>query len=147
VIDGNSPLLLFLDGIYTKNKQGLIRFRRTIALNQQELAILVHSISHRVARYLEHQGILERDEENSYLQLDGIDEDPMQQLIGCSVSYRIAVRPQQGRKVFSFICCFINDGYWLPKIDTHYYVARVCLGHFAAPDVSILEVSFPDSSR
>jgi hypothetical protein len=54
-----------------------------------------------VARYLERQGILERDEENSYLQLDGIDEDPMQQLIGCSVSYRIALGPQQGRKVFT----------------------------------------------
>jgi len=93
--------MLFLDGIYTKNKQGLIRFKRTIAPNQRELAILVHSISHRVARYLERQGILERDEENSYLQLDGIEEDPVQQLIGCSVSYRIAVGPQQGRKVFA----------------------------------------------
>ena len=30
-----------------------------------------------------------------------MDEDPMQQLIGCSVSYRIAVGPQQGRKVFT----------------------------------------------
>jgi len=67
------------------------RFKRSIAPNQQELAMLVQSISHRVARYLERPGILERDEENSYLQLDGIDEDPMQQLIGCSVSYRIAV--------------------------------------------------------
>ncbi len=62
--------MLFLDGIYTKNKQGLIRFKRAIAPNLQALAILVHSISHRVARYLERQGILERDEENSYLQLD-----------------------------------------------------------------------------
>ncbi len=79
----------------------MIRFKRTIAPNQQELAILVHSISHRVARYLERQGILERDEENSYLQLDDIDEDSMQQLFGCSVSYRIAVGPQQGRKVFT----------------------------------------------
>jgi hypothetical protein len=42
--------------------------------------ILVHSISRRVARYLERQGILERDEENSYTQLDGIDVRPMQQL-------------------------------------------------------------------
>ena len=94
--------MLFLDGIYTKNKQGLIRFKRTIAPNQQELAILVHSISHRVARYLERQGILERDEENSYLQLDGIDEDPMQQLIGCSVSYRIAVGPQLGLTGYNY---------------------------------------------
>jgi len=31
-----------------------------------------------------------------------MDEDPMQQLIGCAVSYRIAVGPhQQGRKVFT----------------------------------------------
>lgn len=84
-----------------RNKQGKTRFQRTIAPNQQELAILVHTISHRVARFLERQGILERDEENSYLQLDGIDEDPMQQLIGCSVSYRIALGPHQGRKVFT----------------------------------------------
>ena len=93
--------MLFLDGIYTKNKPGKTGFQRTIGPNQQELVILVHTISHRVARYLERQGVLERDEENSYLQLDGMDEDPMQQLIGCSVSYRIAVGPQQGRKVFT----------------------------------------------
>ena len=93
--------MLFLDGVYAKNKYGKATFQRTNAPTQEELARLVHTISHHVARYLERQGILERDEENSYLQLDGIDEDPMQQLIGCSVSYRIAVGPQQGRKVFT----------------------------------------------
>ena len=72
--------MLFLDGVYTRNKQGKTTFKHTIAPNQQELTILVHRISHRVAHYLERQGILERDEENSYLQLDGIDEDPMHQL-------------------------------------------------------------------
>jgi hypothetical protein len=61
----------------------------------------VHTISHRVARYLERQGILQRDEESSYLQLDGIDDDSMQPLIGFSVSYRIAVGPQKGRKVLT----------------------------------------------
>jgi hypothetical protein len=30
-----------------------------------------------------------------------MDENPMQQLIGCSVSYRVALGPQQGRKVFA----------------------------------------------
>jgi hypothetical protein len=45
---------------------------------------------------------LERDEDNSYLQLEDEDEDLMQQLTGCSVSYRIAVGPQQGRKVFTY---------------------------------------------
>ncbi len=93
--------MLFLDGVCAKNKQGKTAFQRTNAPDQEELAILVHTISHRVARFLERQGVLERDEENSYLQLEGMDEDPMQQLIGCSVSYRIAVGPQQGRKVFT----------------------------------------------
>jgi len=93
--------MLFLDGVYTRNKQGKTRFQRIIRPNQQELAILVHTISHRVAQFLERQGVLERDEETSYLQLEGLEEDPMQQLIGCSVSYRIAVGPQQGRKVFT----------------------------------------------
>jgi hypothetical protein len=94
--------MLFLDGIYAKNKyRKTTTFQRTSAPTQEELTILVHTISHRVARYLECQGVLERDVENSYLQLDGIDEDPLQQLIRCSVSYRIAIGPQQGRKVFA----------------------------------------------
>ena len=87
--------MLFLDGVYTKNKLGKTRFQRIMGPNQQELAILVHTISHRVARFLERQGILQGVEENSYLQLEGIDEDHMQQLIGCSVSYRIAIGSQQ----------------------------------------------------
>jgi hypothetical protein len=77
-------------------------FQRTNAPIQEALAQLVHSISHRVAQYLERQGILQRDEENRYLQLDGMDDDPMQPFIGCSVSYRIAMGPQQGRKVLTF---------------------------------------------
>jgi hypothetical protein len=71
------------------------------APNQQELTELVHTISHRVAGFLERESILERDEENSYLNLEEGDEDPMQQVLGCSVSYRIAIGPQQGRKVFT----------------------------------------------
>jgi hypothetical protein len=92
--------MLFLDGIYTENRYGKTKFQRTNAPDQRELTELVHTISHRVAGFLEREGILERDEENSYLNLEG-DEDPMQQVPGCSVSYRIAIGPQQGRKVFT----------------------------------------------
>jgi len=35
------------------------------------------------------------------LQLGGMEEDPMQQLLGHSITYRVAVGPQQGRKVFT----------------------------------------------
>ncbi len=62
---------------------------------------MVHTLSHRVAGFLEREGILQRDEEDSYLNLAEVDEDPMQQVLGSSVSYRIAVGPQQGRKVFT----------------------------------------------
>jgi hypothetical protein len=93
--------MLFLDGVYTTTPWGKSRFHRTNAPNQQELTELVHTISHRVAGFLEREGILERDEENSYLNLEEGDEDPMQQVLGCSVSYRIAIGPQQDRKVFT----------------------------------------------
>jgi hypothetical protein len=93
--------MLFLDGVYTTTHWGKNRFHRANAPSQQELTVLVHTISHRVARYLEREGILERYEESSYLNLEDQGEDPMQQLLGCSVSYRVAIGPQQGRKVFT----------------------------------------------
>jgi hypothetical protein len=58
-------------------------------------------IARRVGRYLERQGLLERDAENSYLTTDAVSGDPMNQLLGHSITYRIAVGPQAGRKVFT----------------------------------------------
>ncbi len=63
--------MLVLDGVYVQNKPGKTTFQRTNAPVQEELAILVHTISHRVARFLERQGVQERDLENIYLQLEG----------------------------------------------------------------------------
>jgi hypothetical protein len=58
-----------------------------------------------VAGYLERQVLLERDVENSYLNLDNLDGDAgaMPDLYGHSMTYRIALGPQQGRKVFSLL--------------------------------------------
>lgn len=50
---------------------------------------------------LERQGLLERDAQNSYLAGDAVDDDPLSQLLGSSITYRIAVGPQAGRKVFT----------------------------------------------
>jgi hypothetical protein len=86
---------------FIQKKYAKAIFQRTNAPTQEALAQLVHTISHRIARYLERRGILQRDEESSHLLLDGIDDDPMQPLIGCSVSYRIAVGSQKGRKVLT----------------------------------------------
>ncbi|RJX64495.1 IS91 family transposase, partial [Vibrio sinensis] len=48
---------------------------------------------------MERQGLLERDVENSYLASDAVDDDPMTPLLGHSITYRIAVGSQAGRKV------------------------------------------------
>jgi hypothetical protein len=93
--------MLFLDGVYGEDLYGKTGFKRSSAPSQQQLAELVHTISHRVAGFLERQGALERDKENGHLNLEEGDEGPMQQVLDCSVSYRIAIGPQQGWKVFT----------------------------------------------
>ena len=92
--------MLFLDGVYV-DRAGSTRFRWVKAPSNSELNQLSHTIAHRLARYLERQGLLERDAEHSTLALDHSDEEPMDQLRGHSITYRIAVGPQQGRKVFT----------------------------------------------
>jgi len=94
--------LLFLDGVYIdsadKSRQW---FRRVKAPTNDELTHLTHTIARRVARSLERQGLLEQDTGHTYLTADGVEEDPespMNQLLGSSITYRIAVGPQQGRK-------------------------------------------------
>jgi hypothetical protein len=62
---------------------------------------LVHIISQRIARYLEKVGLVVRDMGNSYLGLPIDDEDRLHLLQGAPVSYRIAVGPRQGQKVFT----------------------------------------------
>jgi hypothetical protein len=65
------------------------RFRWVKASTSAKLTQLTHTIAHRLARYLKRQGLLERDAEHSYLTLDNADEDPMDQLRGHSITYRI----------------------------------------------------------
>jgi hypothetical protein len=93
--------MLFLDGVYIDRPDGSARFRWVKAPATQELTQLAHSIARRVGRFLERQGLVERDAENSYLAGDTLDEDPMNQLSGHSITYRIGVGPQAGRKVFA----------------------------------------------
>ena len=97
--------LLFLDGVYIDSAHNpRLRFRWVKAPTRAELTHLTHTIAHRVARYLERQGLLERDAEYAYLTANSVDEDPespMNQLLESSITYRIAVGPQQGRKVFT----------------------------------------------
>ena len=76
-------------------------FASQLKIMGKALGIVYRTIATHLPRYLEHQGLLERDVEHSTLALDDSDEDPMDQLRGHSITYRIAVGPQQGRKVFT----------------------------------------------
>ena len=93
--------ILFLDGVYVYRDNRPPRFKRVKAPAKDELEDLVQLISRRVGRCLERQGLLEEDAESAWLDLDPAeDTDAMPQILGSSVSYRIAVGPQQGRKAF-----------------------------------------------
>ena len=93
--------MLFLDGVYVERSDGSLRFRWVKAPTSAELAGLTQTLARRIGRFLERQELLERDAENSYLGSDGLEAGPMEQLLGSSITYRIAVGPQQGHKVFT----------------------------------------------
>ena len=93
--------MLFLEGAISENPWGGTTFTRIKAPSHDDMVTLVHTISHRIARYLEKAGLVVRDMDNTYLNLPIDDEDSLLQLQGASVSYRIALGPQQGQKVFT----------------------------------------------
>jgi hypothetical protein len=102
--------MLFLDGVYIDGAtETAAPFRWVMAPTSEELTHLVQRIARRVGRFLERQGLLERDAENSYLDAQVMDEGPMNQLRGHSITYRIAVGPQAGRKVFSLQTLPVSD--------------------------------------
>ena len=110
--------MLFLDGVYVERPDGSARFFWVKAPTSQELTQLAHTIAHRVGRFLERQGLLERDAENSYLASDAVDEDHMTQLLGHSIAYRIAVGSQAGRKVFTLQTLPASRSLMLPTMTT-----------------------------
>jgi hypothetical protein len=82
--------MLFLDGVYIGGSNGHpMWFRQVKAPNRDELTRLTHTIAHRVGRYLERQGLVERDTGNVYLTPEAVnasDDDPSSQLLGSSIT-------------------------------------------------------------
>jgi len=85
--------MLFLDGVYVtdQSKGNRAVFRQVQAPTLQELTLLAQTISERIGRYLERQGLLVRDSENSYLSTEYLEEDSLSQLQGHSITYRIYI--------------------------------------------------------
>ena len=79
--------MLFLDGVYSFDR-ARPRFRRARRPTPAELA-----------RLLERQGLLVRDPEHEYLDFEL--GEALDQLIGASIHYRIAIGPNVGKKALT----------------------------------------------
>jgi hypothetical protein len=92
--------LLVLDGVYKPTAAGP-RFLRVAPPTPAELEALLGRIVQRIARHLEGRGVLVRDVENSYLDSAPGEDCALEGLLGHSITYRIAVGPNEGRKAFT----------------------------------------------
>ncbi len=88
--------MLFLDGVYVERPDGRLRFRAVKAPTSTELNSLAETLAWHSGRYLERQGLLELDAENSYLSGDEFEAGAIEQMLGSSITYRIAISPQRG---------------------------------------------------
>jgi ribosomal protein S27E len=92
--------MLVLDGAYLVDTEPPV-FRRIAPPSLAELQALVERLAEHIGRALERQGVLARDAESSYLELESAADGPMDDLLGHSITYRVAVGPRAGQKVFS----------------------------------------------
>jgi hypothetical protein len=92
--------MLVLDGAYLVGTEPPV-FRRMAPPGEAELQALVERLAERVGRALERRGVLVRDAESTYLELGPTAGGPIDDLLGHSITYRVAVGPRAGQKVFS----------------------------------------------
>ena len=93
--------MIFLDGVYLPaGTSASAVFRSLPAPRRTELQALVEQIAARVGRLLEKRGVVERDTEHAWLTRDG-EAGVLDDLIGPSITYRIALGPRAGQKLFT----------------------------------------------
>ncbi len=92
--------MLFLDGAYRTEGIAAPQFHPVSEPGAQELQGLVEQIAARVGQVLERRGLIERDIEKAWLASDS-EAGPLDDLIGHSITYRIAVGPRAGQKLFT----------------------------------------------
>jgi len=92
--------MLFLGGVYLVDETGQTVFRRVPEPGAQDLQSLVAHIAGRIGRALEKQGLIERDMHSAWLS-DFTEAGPLDDLIGHSITYRIAVGPKARQKLFT----------------------------------------------
>lgn len=110
--------MLFLEGVITQT-QGQPEFNQVKAPSHSDMERVVNTVSHRIAKYLEKAGLIQRDIDNTFLNLPIDDEDSLPQLQASSVNYRIAVSKDAGKKVFSLQTLPAKD------YDNHGHLAKI----------------------
>jgi hypothetical protein len=104
--------MLFLDGVYVIGEAGQAVFRHSTEPGAQDLQTLVEHITERIGRALEKQGLIERDIENAWLTWDG-EGGALDDLLGHSITYRIAVGPRAGQRLFTLQTVPARPPEWL----------------------------------
>jgi hypothetical protein len=92
--------MIFLAGVYLPAEGAAPVFRQVPAPTGTELQELVQQIAARIGKVLEQRGLVERDMENAWLAMQA-EGGPLDDLIGHSITYRIAVGPRAGQKLFT----------------------------------------------
>ena len=88
------------DGVY-ELIEDQPRFRRVAPPTSADIEALLGRVVQRIARHLERCGLLVRDAENSYLNAVPDGDSALEGLPGHSITYRIAVGPNEGRKALT----------------------------------------------
>ncbi len=92
--------MLALDGACRAGTRPPVFRRSTPPIEAERQALLARPAGH-IGRALERQGVLVRDTESSFLVLDPATGGAMDDLIGHWITYRVALGPRAGQKVFT----------------------------------------------
>ena len=92
--------LLCLDGACFVDTHPPV-FRRIASPSERELQALLQRLALRIGRSLERRDLLIRDCDRSCLAFDPAAGGAMDDLLGHSITYRVAVGPRAGQKVFT----------------------------------------------
>lgn len=93
--------MLFPDGVYSTHGAEAPRLRLSHAPTPTEVTRLSATIARRVGRHLERKGFLRCDPDQAWLTGAAGSDDPLNGVRSGSITYRIAMGPQAGRKVMT----------------------------------------------
>ncbi len=93
--------MIFVDGVYVTDAAGELVFRAARSPSAGALQALVQRLAEGIGRLLEKRGLIERDAESAWLSGELEPAGALDELLGHCITWRIAVGPRAGQKVFT----------------------------------------------